>query len=261
MKKFSSLVMTLVTVLLLAGCWNSEISSDMSITSTEGAGSKTVYLTILKDGQPKPDDETQVVENLPYLPAGYEGLKTYAAENAPEGFEVKVNETDTNLVFSITYSFDSIKEYNDLTKKLIGEDTYDAYGLLPATLETKDAEKDGVKGFDVTFTEDVNVLYASVAWAIEEIFNDPTLFNPDPFGTGAIEVADIYQLTSVKLTVGDTTTDIDLTSDDNVTLTEVSATGFIEDNGFPVVWAVVGGVVVALVIVGAIVYTKKRQAK
>lgn len=261
MKKISYLLILALSVIVLAGCWNAQIKSQTVITSIEGAGSKTITVEILKDGQTAPDGST--VANEPYLVKGWEGVDEWLEQNTPEGFTVEKKETETSYIYSITYDFKDIDDYNAKTKRLIGETRYEDYGFLPATLIAEKTNNDqGVKGYQLTFTEDVRILYASVGWAFEGIFYNDELFNRDPYGTGEIEISDIYELTAVTIKIGDEETTFDLTAEEHITLTEVVATGFIEESWVSVP-AIVGIVVAVVVVFGSagLVFLKIRKSK
>lgn len=262
MKKLRNILFVAFALIVLSGCWNAQISSQTNITNPKGAGNKTISVSILKDGQKKPDG-TGDVGNEAYLVKGWEGIDEWLKENTPDGFEVKKEETDTSYIYSITYEFKDIKEYNQKTKQLIGEETYNSYGFLPTTLDVEKTKNDkGVKGYNVTFTEDIRILYASVAWAFEGIFYNEELFNKDPFASGSeVEISDIYEMTSISIKIGDEETKFDLTAEENITLTEVTVTGFIEGSWMStglVVGLIVGAVVVVAGVVGLVVLKKKQ---
>ncbi|MCM0647309.1 hypothetical protein NBE98_02835 [Clostridium swellfunianum] len=261
MKKLSRLIVLIFVVsMLLTGCWKGDISSDTAM-NRGGEGTKTITMELLKDNQPKPDGKGNVEDNSQFFKGGFPALAAWLQKNVPEGFKVDVKEEATKYVYSITYSFKDINEYNEKTKKLIGNAKYEELGLKPSTLNEEEAkDSNGKKAYKLTFTESKDVLYASSAWAVEGIFNDTNLFDPDPHKTGAIGMTDIYQLKSIKLKIGDTTKDFDLTKEENASLTEVSLAGFAAKPADKTpLYIGIGAAVIVVIAVLTVIASKKKS--
>lgn len=261
MKKLSRLFILVFAIsILLTGCWKGDISSDTTMNKG-GEGTKTLTMELLKDDQPKPDGKGNVDDNSQFFKGGFPALATWLQTHVPEGYKVDVKEEATKYVYSITYSFKDINEYNEKTKKLIGDAKYEELGLKPSTLTEEEAkDSNGKNAYKLTFTENKDVLYASAAWAVEGIFNDTNLFDPDPHKTGAIGMTDIYQLKSIKLKIGDAVKEFDLTKDENASLTEVALSGFVAkpvDN--TPMYIGIGAAVVVIAAVLAVVVLKKKK--
>lgn len=261
MKKIFALIATLLMVtMLLTGCWKGTVKSDMGITKN-GEGQKTITVEILKDHMPKPDGKGNVDDNSQFFKGGFEALNKWVKANAPAGYDVNVTDDKDKYIYTISYSFKTIDEYNEKTKKLIGDAKYKELSLSPATLTEEEAKNsEGKKGSKLTFKESKDVLYASVAWAIEGVFNNKELFDPDPHKTGAIGLTDIYEIKSIKVKVGDTEKEFDLTKDENSSLTDVELSGFVASpvNNTPLYIGIGAGAVVVIVVLALVIAKKKK---
>ena len=143
MKKKLFLVVTILGLFfLLTGCVGAQTGSSMVITSLEGAGTKTITVTIEKDraseqdvdanGNPKYyEDGTpsmKVYNNGTYFPKGYQAVVDFIQAKIPEevGMTITLDETSNTqqAYIRLEYSFTSFADYTQKTKLLVGEDVW-----------------------------------------------------------------------------------------------------------------------------------------
>jgi hypothetical protein len=204
-----------MVAVLLTGCWAGEVYSTLTITSEAGAGTKVVYIEVLKDHVQKPDNNGTVDDNSQYFPNGMQAVADWLKENVPAGFTVELKETEDMHVYSISYSFTDIADYNAKTKQLIGEERWNANGLQEATLSVADGK--------VTFTEDAAVTMQSALAYIEQVYNQPDLYDSTKGGTaGALTLDQIYSMKNITVKVGGTEQTFELAEG-----TQLSVTGAI----------------------------------
>lgn len=220
MKKFAVLSILLAALMLLAACQEGMIYSTVSITSRDGAGTKTIYVDILKDDAPIPGnkDGATVGNNSKFLLGGGNALKAKLESIIKlDGVTIKNEDKGQYERVTMTYSFSSIADYNAKLKK-----------LADGKAEIKDAVLT-VDGDNVTFTEPASNAYNSVLWAIEGVYNDAALY--DKTGKGDVannpvtldQMAKIYD---VEVVVNGTSKKVNLKEMPQTT--EISATGTIK---------------------------------
>lgn len=217
MKRYVGLLSMLAMVAaLLSGCWAGEVYSTLTITSEAGAGTKVVYVEVLKDHVQKPDNNGTVDDNSQYFPNGMQAVADWLKENVPDGFTVELKETEDMHVYSISYSFADIADYNAKTKRLIGEERWNANGLQEAALSVADGK--------VTFTEDAAVTMQSALAYIEQVYDQPDLYDSTKGGTAeALSVDQIYAMKNITVKVGGTEQTFELAEG-----TQLSVTGTID---------------------------------
>lgn len=193
MKKFLLVLTTFVLLILLAGCHVGEVTSNIEITNTAGAGTKTINLKLVYDNGFKRNGDP-VEDNSKYLIGGTEGVlntlkKNCALEDATFEITERNKEEDYDVI-TITYSFDSIDEYNEKTKIFA-----DGHAEIePATL-TVDGDK-------VTFSEAGANLKNSILWGMKAVFHDPEVY--DDNNDSQVKEDNIASIFEVVVTVGDT---------------------------------------------------------
>jgi hypothetical protein len=202
-------------LILLSGCYYSHVTSVMCIQNDQGAGRKTIYMDLIKDGANDPSGNP-VSGNEDFLPQGPEAVADWLEQHVPPGFETGLIEEEDRYVFYISYSFTDVDDYNAKTKLLIGAARWDAKGLRDAQMKITDEE-----GFyHVTFTEDtVNTVESAMVY-FEQIYNNPSLFDPHGYS-----LEDTRKLVSADINIGYKTTQFDLEADP-----EIAATGLVRKN-------------------------------
>ncbi|MCM0647303.1 LPXTG cell wall anchor domain-containing protein [Clostridium swellfunianum] len=216
MKKFSFVAILMLVLLTFAGCWNGEAKSNASITSEKGKGSKTISFTILKDHVKKPDGNGTVEDNSKYFPKGIGAVTTWLKSNVPAGFDITFAEKADYYLYTLSYSFNDIADYNAKTKALAGAN-WAKYALQDATLTA--SEKDG--GYEVTFKESGKTTEASIKWALDGIFKNSQIFDPRAGKPDAEPVTEdtIFKVMSETVKVGEKATTVQLDKNSNVTVT------------------------------------------
>jgi hypothetical protein len=203
MKKFCWVLVLALIIFTFASCDAGRVRSSIEITSINGAGTKTIICHVLKDDAEIPEyPGSQVGNNSPYFPNGMEAARDLLQNSIAEGFTVDMTEEDDRYIFTITYSFESIDDYNAKTKMLIGQSVWDENAISDSTLTV--SSQSG--GSDVTFTEDPDVLVYSVRWAALALLNDTTgAYDPNAVENVVVTVDNIMQTFETQVTIGDTT--------------------------------------------------------
>src|SRR5690554_7023984 len=112
----------------------------MVITSKDGAGIKTINVRIPRDHTESAANQNAGDVNSAFFPKGHKPVVEYIQSIVPEGVVVTFEEQDDYWVYSLTYNFTSINDYNDKTKALIPDDAYQLSVSKPATLTSKEAD-------------------------------------------------------------------------------------------------------------------------
>ncbi len=207
MKKISVVLALALLLIAASSCDAGRVRSTMQITSVSGAGTKTITCDVLKDETDIPEyPGSPVTNNMVYFPQGMEAARALLQANAPEGFTIALSEEADKYVFTITYDFSSIADYNAKTKLLIGSSRWSENGLSDATFTTETTQS----GTTAVFTENPQVLTLSVAWAGNVLINDTTgVYNKDAVDGVAVTAETIFQTFQTDITVGDTTETFD----------------------------------------------------
>jgi hypothetical protein len=224
-KRLSAVISVVLVLVLLSGCWAGQVNSGMTVTSDKGAGTKTISIDILKDHVKRPDGKGTVDDNSKYFPGGMKAVTDWGKKNVPAGFKVELKDSKDKWTYNITYTFKDIKDYNDKTKKLIGNEVWKTLSLKPAVLKVKAAKG----GSNVTFTEDAAFLSASVNALMKKFYDEKTLYDAkggkeqDP-----VTVDVIYNVNETKLKVGNSKEAKFVVGDKSNPLKIITQTGFIK---------------------------------
>lgn len=212
MKKFfMAVTLTLAFGLVLAftGCWAGMVTSEV-VFYQDGSGQKTIAVEILGDESPLPGaaegDSSTVGNNSLYLLLSGDALKAKIEEYCPlEDAEIEVEENGNDQLVTLTYSFSSVAEYNEKTKTLAGK--Y-AAEIVDATFVDNG---DGT----FTFSEATDNTNNSILEIMEKIYADDTVYDTFPDGQADMDkdasgVASMYKVMSVKATLGDQSTTVEV---------------------------------------------------
>lgn len=121
-----------VMLVSFTSCQQATSSSLMTITSLEGAGSRTFTFKIAADKEPvaKDPDENGVVtydtfNNSTYFPQGYQALCDYVATKLGSDYSVTLDDSAVDYYYiNLTYSFTNIADYIAKTKALMTEERW-----------------------------------------------------------------------------------------------------------------------------------------
>ncbi len=221
-KKVLLVVLMMITMLVLAACNEGMIYSDLKITDTDGAGTKTIKVKILHD-----DAICEAGENKGTLPVGNNFALHLPKGTDPivEKLELEKPLDDLTIVktvdkdakcdwITISYSFKDINEYNQKTKIMA-----QAFGrqIEDATIV--------VDGNNLTFAEHKDNLKKSIDWALSSIYNDEELFVP---GTGN-SMDKFCRIHGINITIGENTVTYDDCRDNFDSVPEyIEVTGEVE---------------------------------
>jgi len=221
-------VLVLTLAFMLVACDRALVKSEMEINSTEGAGTKVIRVSILRDHKYSQADQDAGKTNSAFFPMGQQAVVDFFETVIPDGVELEWTEEADEWVYTFTYSFADIEEYNAMTKALVTEGVWDSWELEEATLDVVEVEG----GHEVTFTEMTRILEASIHiyfWYLHQpdqsdIF-DPTRNGVDPDG---FSLGQNYKVASINITVGDNSDLVDSDMQDLGAFEEstFSVTGF-----------------------------------
>ncbi|RAP74070.1 hypothetical protein [Paenibacillus montanisoli] len=224
MKKIVTVVVSLLLVMALSGCWAGDVNSGLTITSAAGAGYKTLRIEILKDHVEKPDKNGKVDDNSDYFPNGMNAVTKFLKKSVPAGFKIGFREEKNKYVYSVTYSFKDIKDYNAKTKQLIGSKVWAEKKLKDATI-TSVAAAGGKK---VTFKEDASLTATSVLEVIKKVYLNPDVFDPTHGGHEVITIDQVYALKGISAKVGNSAVKTFDMTVKGKPVTTIQQTGFIK---------------------------------
>lgn len=281
----AALSATLIAV-VLAGCNAGVVTSDLTMYK-DGSGVKTITVEVLGDNSTMPDTDGWLVgNNSAYMLVwGNELAEKVKSYSALEDLNVTATERGEDTVLTISYSFDSIADYNEKTKILAADD---ASLIQDATFTESGTDAEGNTLY--TLREYTQNTKNSIDNLVESLFNDETAFSPK--GEGDVDSAEegpdldlgtpqygyttIYAVTSVTITVGEESKEIktyewtpEVGGGKYLEVDEwIEVTGVPLDNpgnsvniGLIVGCTVAGVVVIAGVVVAIVLLNKKKKAK
>ena len=168
-KKISLLVAALSLLLILTSCVESKTTSALTLSSLEGAGTKTITFSIPKDAPTKTETKTNddgsisteytIYNNSTYFPKGYGAFADWVIAQLPaeDGFRYEIDESDAeNVLINFSYDFTSFEDYAKKTKDLMGEERWNASSFMNPQVvvtEIKDPSDSNYGKLRVKFVE------------------------------------------------------------------------------------------------------------
>jgi LPXTG-motif cell wall-anchored protein len=229
MKKIGLVIMAVLLVWLLSGCYAAQVTSELNITSPTGAGTKTIAAEVLKDEADHPTDAGQkVTDNSKFFPNGVEPVVQWLKDNVPEGFTVDLIDKSDRWIFTISYSFTDINDYNAKSKLLMGADRWEKEEVADTVLTAEAV--DG--GHNVSIKEDARMLELTFLKYFEQIYNNPDLFDPkkgDP-NSDPTTLNDTFNVVNIRVDIGSNVTDVKM-NEEGKTVIDIDASGFIPEGG------------------------------
>lgn len=208
-KKLLMLVLAIIGIFALTGCWPGEIGVETVFENKAGAGTRTIVLDVMDDtlsqtAIPNPDDpdgteDKGAVVNDKHITGGLSAIQTWLENNAPNFITVKPMRVEGyHRYFTLEYKFDDFDDF--LTK-------YETLVNLSPTMSWSDfdaTEKPTwtVSGNTATFKESKAIFEASIDWAIDGIYN--SIYDAADL-TGFVTKADISVFANYSVKVGDQT--------------------------------------------------------
>lgn len=225
-KKILALLLVVSMIIILASCTAAHGMSSVTITSKEGAGTKTLVMSIPKCNDNGVPDEHQEK----FFPKGHEPVREWLEETY--GYEVTFEEFDDRWDYTMTFSFKDIDDYNAKMKELMTE-TYWLDLAEEDIAELTVEEVDG--GYNVTLKESVFANKAAIAGIMSKLREQEDIFDW-MYGTGDPNnkpQPDSHEdFIKVDVTVGDTTKTLAVDHPTEKSLTEEGAERFFEVTGF-----------------------------
>lgn len=173
-KKILALLLVVSMIIVLASCTAAHGMSSVTITSKEGAGTKTLVMSI-----PKYNDNGVLDEHQEqFFPQGFEPVREWLEEHY--GYEVTFEEFDDCWDYTMTFSFTDIDDYNAKMKDLMTEEYWldlAEEDMAELTVE----EVDG--GYNVTLKESVFANKAAIAGIMSQLREQKDIFDYQ-YGTG-----------------------------------------------------------------------------
>ncbi|MDD3122605.1 MAG: hypothetical protein PHC62_03695 [Candidatus Izemoplasmatales bacterium] len=178
-KKLIFLVVMILSVFVLTGCWAGEVGVTTTFNDSKGAGTRTIILDVMDDTLSdtpiiNPDDPDQTegkgaVINNKHIEGGLPAIQTWLQENAPSFITVEEMTVDGyHRYFTLSYTFtdfdDFLAKYAELVNLSpnLSWDDFDATEKPTWTCE----------GSTCTFAESKAIVDASLDWAIDGVWND-----------------------------------------------------------------------------------------
>ncbi len=211
MKKLLSLLVVVALVLTLSGCWSGEIAVD-TVINEDGSGTRTIVLAVMDDTlstdpitNPDDPDGTEgkgAVINNQHITGGLPEIQTWLEANSPTWMTVEEMETDgIYRNFTLTYDF---TDFDDFLAKY--EELVDLSPNLAWTDFAEDEQPtlvcDGTYKVNCTFNESIDLVNASLDWAVDGIWND---IYDEATLAGWVGKGDISVLANYTVTLGDQT--------------------------------------------------------
>lgn len=198
MKKLSLISLLIITLLaiILTGCEKGDTYSTMTFNE-DGSGTKTIYAKFQRDHLFSEANQKSGKVNSSFFPKGQEPVVEWFKEQVPEGFEVDFEEQEDYWVYSITYSFTDLDDYNKKTRQLIKDRHWlDSY-LEPAVIEPID-ESDN----NIVFREQTAILRLSLLGYLEDLHLQTDIFDHTQGGRDNIAPGDHFEPTEVMVSIG-----------------------------------------------------------
>lgn len=241
-KRILVLAILVLVVVAFTACWRGDLTGQTTITSKDGAGTRTFVFKIFKNGVTEPKvggaiitDNEWVDDTTGYLKGTNAQLVAKVLGAAPfAGITCVASETEEQRIFTISFSFTSLADYNtklealyDAATGVLGTGGVDLKGdFIPATL--------AVVGDGVTFTDSWQSTVIGTDWAWAAVYGDNALIVKHDLAKNAMLYCE-----PLKVKVGGTTTTFGIVGDagvafDTMTLEMIDATysaqGTISDN-------------------------------
>ena len=208
MKRIISLLITLTLVFTLAGCWAGEVSVDTTFEK-DGSGTRTIVLAVMDDTlsttpitNPDDPDGTEgkgAVINNQHITGGIAAIYTWLDDNAPTWMTVEAMTTEgVTRYFELSYTFTSFEDFLAKYEELVDLSPSAAWADFTAD-ELPTFECEGLFTNACTFNESIDLVNASLDWAVDGIWTD--IYDESTLA-GYVTKADISVLSSYKVTLG-----------------------------------------------------------
>ena len=137
-KKLLALCLALATIVIMASCARAEVTTNLTIKSMEGAGTKTISFKIHKDADTVIEETTNedgtvqrsytIYNNSTYFPKGYAAFMDWYIGTLPaeDKFYYEIDEaSDPDYLFiNFKYDFTTYEDYAKKTRHLAGEERW-----------------------------------------------------------------------------------------------------------------------------------------
>lgn len=198
MKKIILMFIAALLSIVLYGCSEAKVYSEMKIFNKSGAGTKTISVNIDRDHKLSRDDRAAGKTNSKFFPKGFEPVRDYIQSKVPDWCEIGFEEKKDFWVYTINYSFKDIDDYNRKTRELIDDVLYEDEDLEPAVLTA--VERDG--GWNVTFREQTAVVHSIVLGYIADLHFNEEIFDRSGGGQGAKTPKENFSLSRISVKIG-----------------------------------------------------------
>lgn len=200
MKKKSLMLLILLflpLIIILTGCEKGDSYSTMVINE-DGSGTKTIYARFKRDHLFSEADQKSGKVNSSFFPKGQEPVVEWLKDQVPDGFDVAFEEQEDYWVYTISYSFTDIDDYNKKTRQLIKDKHWLEGYLEPAVLEKIDDSSE----YNIVFKEQTAILKYSLLGYLEDLHLQTDIFDYTQGGRDNVTPADHFQQTEVAVSIG-----------------------------------------------------------
>lgn len=224
-KRILVLAILVLVVVAFTACWRGDVSGQTTITSKDGAGTRTFVFKIFKNGVTEPKvggaiitDNEWVDDTTGYLKGTNAQLVAKVLGAAPfSGITCVASETEEQRIFTIGFSFSSLADYNtklealyDAATGVLGTGGVDLKGdFVPATLS--------VVGDGVTFTDSWQSTVIGTDWAWAAVYGDSALIVKHD-----LTKRDMLYCEPLKVKVGGTTTTFGIVGSNGVAFADMT---------------------------------------
>ncbi len=198
MKKYIFVLLAILLCIILYGCSSAHVQSEMNIYTKSGAGTRTIFVNIEKDHKLSHDDRRSGNTNSVFFPKGFEPVRDYIQSIVPDWCVIELEEKPDHWVYTLSYSFKDIDDYNKKTRQLIDDIIYEEEELEPATLTA--VEKDG--GWDLTFKEQTATTHSIVLGYVTELHFQDEIFDRARNGIGVVVPRDNFEVKLISVKIG-----------------------------------------------------------
>lgn len=157
----------MLILVILGSCTPAAEHSSLTFKTPGGKGSRQITVSFYKNG--KKNHKNEVSDNEDYFPKGVPAAEDFLRSRLPEEYHLRLEETEEQYLFILSYEFEHIQDYNAKTRKLIGEELC-RFDDIPFSTLKKVPQPDGRVRID--FWESGLVPHACVQWAYTALCND-----------------------------------------------------------------------------------------
>lgn len=260
MKRIVTLVVLVIGALLLTGCWPGEVGVHTTFNA-DGSGRRTFVIDVMDDllhDEPigNPDDPDGVKDKGPvlndkHITGGVIAIQTWLEENAPSFITVaEASVEGYHRYFTFYFDFSSFNDFMNKYEQLVNLSPSMSWSDFDES-EKPTLTVSGLFSKRMTFTESKDLLWASLDWALDGIWND--IYDEADIA-GYVEKDNIAVLAEYRVEIGNSTfEEVKYYDEDAPDEDDTGKVIFVESADFTANGSVIDFTLIILVSVGALV--------